>query len=513
MSSNLLFLSLCLVLGQLTFAQNRIQSQFLEKSRHRPTTAEILNQGFEALLPMEKFPLEQDDNVKAIEQGLPDLIAGLEKAYPGAIFAFLGRDMSLTANGMEAVYYAYGEQDRIRYINLSTPIFEKMTTYQMALYLKSLGLSDKKDEPRSFVIVDYTSMGAQSQSTQLATAAVSLLRWAGFNDEEIVDRFNVMTLQSKWNAWDPLKLAPKLIQQMKRKQVKELESEDVFSSIMRTSEDRRGMAYSSEWHGTFDSIKKEEAGLVPTASVIHSRSNRAEVYEEITTLIRQVLSQSYLADLEAVLKRHGLKLGNGHISEPANELIQQIQDTYDVHLQRVAKTLRTEYQKTFDKLIRETPLVNTKARKDSDVFFRGWSVKASSYVGQFSETFLDFFESSQLDNNIYAFDTLNEVTFDSILKLSDLNKIKNEEFAILFEMLFVEPDQMDHLLGKRSHVSERMLQTLKERLPTSEGLQYLFGSRQMRENFPTVYQSDWLKAFYDKLIKKEKVRYACRYLY
>ena len=94
----------------------------LINSPTRPTIREIK----EVLDP---WPLENpfggvhDDLTETLSKTVPRLIVRMEKAYPGAIWAPLGRDAVFFGDVLDAFYEAVGERGRVRRLNLSGESF------------------------------------------------------------------------------------------------------------------------------------------------------------------------------------------------------------------------------------------------------------------------------------------------------------------------------------------------------------------------------------------------------
>ncbi len=246
-------------------------------------------------------------HVTAIRDGLPELIASLQKLYPNAIYGFLGRDTSLASNAMQAVYDQYGQGERIQFINLSTPIFSAMTPDQLVQYLISLGLSPGKESNRPFVIVDWTSFNSGSQSTQLARAVTQYFRNRGLSESDIIERFNVVTLTGE--RVKVLPLTPEEIQEKKNTQATEMKDGLAMRSIFSTSTSLRGMAYSSPWHDTFATVTTDPNGkLVAIPKQSFQLSNRTNTFQEFISLIKEVTTPEYLSRLQSYLLEQGQTL-------------------------------------------------------------------------------------------------------------------------------------------------------------------------------------------------------------
>ena len=292
-----------------TLAQNKVQKEFLARAKERPTALELMATPG-ALDAIENANATFDQNRQmAIIKGLPKLIASLEKSYPGAIIGFLGRDTSLLANATEAVYARYGYTDRVRFIDLSTPIFLKMKPQQMAQYLVQLGVSDQKGAARPFVMVDYTSLNTGSQSTQLIAALTRHLLNQGLSAEEIIARFNVLTLKNHTQALAALNATGAEIQAFKEKQVEEIKKAQTIQSILKLDGEYQIMAYSNEWHNKFDNLTTDPHGQIkPVPSQEFPEATRLNALAEQIALIQSVQADVYLARMEHKLEKYGVHL-------------------------------------------------------------------------------------------------------------------------------------------------------------------------------------------------------------
>ena len=57
----------------------------------------------------------------SIEDGAPQFITKLEKAYPNGTYMFIGRDTQLIADVVDAFYISIGHKDRVKQVGVSTP--------------------------------------------------------------------------------------------------------------------------------------------------------------------------------------------------------------------------------------------------------------------------------------------------------------------------------------------------------------------------------------------------------
>ena len=162
------------LISSLTFAneeQDKITQDLLSLTR-RPSVEKVFN-AYQGNLP--SLPSEPQRNkrgglwMETIKQEMPRVIAELEYAYPGAIWAALGRDAVAIVDILEAFYLSVGQSGRVARIEASTATF-RSSSDDFIKMLEQAGLpKDVKnvENMRPFIILDRTSYGAASQSTLL----------------------------------------------------------------------------------------------------------------------------------------------------------------------------------------------------------------------------------------------------------------------------------------------------------------------------------------------------------
>ncbi len=109
--------------------------------------------------------------VRLLIQGGPTLIANLEKAFPGATWAFLGRDTQLIADLVESFYLSIGQKGRVVRVGMSKPTLASLTDASLLTrYLEGLGLSvETIDSAPPFIFVDTISQGYGRQARTLVS--------------------------------------------------------------------------------------------------------------------------------------------------------------------------------------------------------------------------------------------------------------------------------------------------------------------------------------------------------
>lgn len=143
--------------------------------------------------------------VGVIKSAGPRFLVKLEGAYPGAKFAFMGRDTQTLADVTDAFYQSIGQKDRVVQIGVSKPTLVGLSDEQILNYLKSFGLDldkiDSKSKP--FILVDTVSSGelidgvliSGRQGRSLLQVIYSHWIKTGRDPEILLKKVNMIALQ------------------------------------------------------------------------------------------------------------------------------------------------------------------------------------------------------------------------------------------------------------------------------------------------------------------------------
>ncbi len=467
-----------------SFAQNKSQMDLLAIKDHRPSAIELITTP-DALEPIANQKADQS-HINAIANGLPRLLAAIEKIYPGAQIGFLGRDTALLADATQALLLQYGQVDRVRYINLSTPIFSSLTPEQLAQYLISLGAPGGKDGKRPFVLVDFTSLAKHSQSTQLMSAYIKHLADQGLTPEEIVERFNVLTLADINNGMNPLTQTAENIAVSKQYQANEIRQHSRYRYIFSLGKNERGMAYSSEWHDRFDRFRIEGNGeITPFPSEMKSDRDRVAALVEQIEIINAVSDPNYQTTVAEVFKQAGapLPVQTSDLNDPSASL-GKIQTDLRKLMKKVKKQAakrgraqkREEYltQKKIQETIADM-LKNSKilAEGEKPASSRRQLSSGSFDVGNVAYTLLRLFQDAQpsyFHQNWKENSPLNAMMLAALFKMHDNRQISSEDLAIVFNEMIRGMTSKGGMLGPDAYriISKNEKQVLAF---WSEGLQ------------------------------------------
>lgn len=160
-----------------------------------PTSLELLEsfKRFPRKNPWQKAKTPEQEVF--IQTGI-DMIAALEKAYPGAVWAPLGRDAGIAADFLDAFYTVNGYPKRVSRLRASTKTILHERGANIIRFLESAGanFNPKKKTVRPFVILDRTTFSPNSQSTILLKEAFSEWVKRGGKPEAFPYRFGVVNL-------------------------------------------------------------------------------------------------------------------------------------------------------------------------------------------------------------------------------------------------------------------------------------------------------------------------------
>lgn len=292
---SMLFVLFFVVFG---FAQNANQLKFIEKNvRPKP---EVLMRNERNLVDTNQSAQQL---VEIFKENLPYTIVALEKTFPGATYAFLGRDVDLIADAIDAYYISIGQTGRVVHIPFSTPSMQGATTQSVVGFLEGLGLDTRPQAHRGgeFVIVDFTSFrngGGQyvSQSAFIFNRVVDYFRDRSFSAAEIMKRINVATLNPNLrNSYDVMAKYNNSPRRFKAKQVEDLIANGIISQIALVANPKgRALAYSNPWNNSYGPIQYDLNGRYFTepASVFNV-AQKQPVFWEIVAMINLVRSQSF----------------------------------------------------------------------------------------------------------------------------------------------------------------------------------------------------------------------------
>lgn len=309
---------LLLVLPQLLLAQNASQNKLID-SPTRPAVKEILKDPNNLMAFTTSYPSsDTNTRVRRINQLLPEAIVALEKVFPQATFGFLGRDMDLIADSVEAFYMGEGQSGRAVRIQFSTPSLRGSTPELVARFLAQLGLNlDKNDNaPKTFVVIDYTSFAARgrndssypSQARYIVECVISHMKSLGMTADQIQARINAATLDGSneqiAQIWDPLSISTqKDFSDIFRQQVTDIERSSTLRNIFLIPGGDT-MAYYSEWTDKFGPIQTRGNRLYTEPIGFNDYSIKESVFKYIVDSLNNVLSEDFRTRVMNLAKQY-----------------------------------------------------------------------------------------------------------------------------------------------------------------------------------------------------------------
>ena len=228
----------------------------------------------------------------------PEAIASMEKVFPGATWAPLGRDAVLLGDILDAFYQSIGQQGRVSRLNASGNSIRGANAPTLVQFMESAGLdfNNIKDKP-PFIIFDNTGYGPSSQSTTLITAGYNAYKAQHGDPSVLVTKFNVMNLVNNVTAQTDVNA----FHQQQAQSVAQIGRPGAILGITNGAQ----FGYSTEWHNTFGNIQLQPNGKMEGAiGAQNPVQTREQVLWELYEAIRDVSKPSFLAAVQAAA--HGL---------------------------------------------------------------------------------------------------------------------------------------------------------------------------------------------------------------
>lgn len=124
----------------------------------------------------------------------PAWIARLEKAFPGATWAPLGRDAVALGDMLDAFFISIGQPNRVSRLKASSGSFSGGDHDLLVKFLESAGLDlDHPERKPPFVVIDNTSYSGSSQSTRVMRAGYDEYTRRGGDPADLVQFFNLVS--------------------------------------------------------------------------------------------------------------------------------------------------------------------------------------------------------------------------------------------------------------------------------------------------------------------------------
>jgi hypothetical protein len=200
-------------------------------SSTRPTMLEVREQ-LDEIEDINGIPIQMsglrdgpDGNVKwwlsNLVEFAPRFIAAAEKTFPGATWAFIGRDVQAWADLFEAFYFTLGQKDRVVRIGMSRETLASIKpgeTNPVLPFLKNHGFSlENIGAQPPFIFIDTISKGSGRQGRTLLAHIYEQFVNEGKNPALLLDKFNMlgMLVRTFEGTENPFQNAPKILEEQK----------------------------------------------------------------------------------------------------------------------------------------------------------------------------------------------------------------------------------------------------------------------------------------------------------
>lgn len=428
---------------------------------------------------------------------LSNLILSLEVAFPGQTYGFLGRDMDMVADAVDAYYLKKGQPGRVTRIKFSTPSTQGATAESVVGLLQNNGLdTDKKNKsPKGLVMIDYTSFavhgrtGGASQSRQIFAHVIAGLQKEGMTPEQVVSRFNVMTIDtspSVQKAIDPLTSSARDIAQLKKSIAGAIAKKQFPSFIFKADVGANSMAYGSEWHGRYGKIKKDTQGKWNTTpDQFLNESQKLHVLAKIIDVVGFASSPSFIKETDAKLAKRGIVIHPAHgkkaaplkLAEPEVKLSADEKFIAEVKTLRALPVLGSDYE--YEKTIigNEKIRLTENGQKVADILISEEAARSPKYF---------------------------EVATQVIITLFKENKIGSRDARRLLELTFGQ---------KRMTVDQKIaVSEIIKKHSALDPIFTMFAGGRVREKLSTTDDAA-LKANYNGLLARTAIKLSCRTVY
>jgi hypothetical protein len=285
------FLLATILMSANAYAQSELLNNPL-----RPRISEVLDY-HEGYQPEQRVPLSGDrlnygHFRNAIMDGAPQFIAKLEKAYPGATYAFMGRDTQVISDVVEAFYLSIGQQNRVVQIGASKTTFQGLSDQDTVEYLKYFGLDlDKVDESKPFILVDTISSGEVIDGVLISgrqgrhLLQVLYQEWInrGRNPVDLLNKVNMVGMQVSTFKTGEIGNTERYMDVTRIGNIEEINRANAFKFFRQQTTSRMGLDfvlplipdtqmvfnesgydhYTGAWHDRFQPPLRTEEGMVP----------------------------------------------------------------------------------------------------------------------------------------------------------------------------------------------------------------------------------------------------------
>ena len=488
---------LFLFLAQFAIAQNAVQQQIINDNQERPSV-ELLVSTPQALDDFANNGYDNDSQspsrVPQIRTNIDEFIVSLEKVHPGATYAFLGRDMDLIADAVDAYYQSIGQNGRVKRIKFSTPSLQNSNPDLITRFLAQLGMNTDATgaNPKNFVILDYTKYGAYgrtntsfpSQARYIYESVVQKLKASGLDYDQIVRRVTVATLDpTASNSVTTGKALNLTNEDVLAKQAASLKQTGKINFLPIIGSRGDAMAYGSEWNDKYGPIKDVGGKLVTVPGQYFTNRAKTGVYWQMIQVIKEVTSPSFASKIENLAKANGVVFT---VASPAKKV--QAKKVPPVKPENFAAKMNAAVKKL------KSTLPVFSAAKDYDKFkFGSETLKLTANGNEVAKILAD---PNFQDSNNFA-----EKSVQMMIDLYETDQLGARDFRRLFIFL----------LGFKEIESKNFLNMIKSNYETSYPLQITLGREDEVEKYSKA--GGFVESNFNRILNFGSLGLKCRFSY
>jgi hypothetical protein len=233
-----------------------------------------------------------------VAKSLPGVIAQMERAYPGAVWAPLGRDAVALGDALDAFYQSLGETGRVSRLNASRASFGYTSPSDIVQFLESAGLDlNPGSQARPFIVFDFTGMSSTSQSTQVMRAGYAEYRRRGGRALDLIPRFNLLSLQETYGR--PVIRTTDLPAVFKAQQESVITTGMISQPLAVGDFPANGiLLYAPMWHDSFGAFHWDCGKFTGTLGTQFSADHHLQVLSDDYEIARAVSEPSFLQEVE-----------------------------------------------------------------------------------------------------------------------------------------------------------------------------------------------------------------------
>lgn len=237
--------------------------------------------------------------------GGPKFIAQIEKAFPGATWAFMGRDSAVLADMVEAFYLYIGQKNRVVRVGMSKETLSKSSAEQFEKYIEELGFDfNDLHNKNPFILIDTVSSGFGRQGRALLKIAYARHAKEGGHPAELLNMFNMIgVVVSTFNDQEfPISRSETYLEQMKVKIANTPNAQIDFDSeqllTYNEQKDYFGEAgyehYTGAWHQSFKGLIATNGRVSAQPGKLLDEKYRINVLQFQLDIIERVMTDEFL---------------------------------------------------------------------------------------------------------------------------------------------------------------------------------------------------------------------------